>query len=498
MKIKKKFFVFIALVSISWFCFLSHSKGFSAESLITINAERVDLVEVLQSIAKQSEMNLVISKNVSGTTTVKFIDVPLSKALSCVLETNNYFWKQKDEVINVYSYEDTKQKDRFSRVTTRVYTLKHANVADLRRILMSIKSVRGRVELNERANQVVVTDTQMKIEEIETALARLDQKEILKKYQLIFAKAENVKDKLKQVIPDEKGGIFVDERTNSVVVKTTKIVLKDIDELIKGWDVPSRQVFIEAKILQITLGDSSKTGIDWQYLKGKYNLQGQFAQGITTGGIFQAGSLSRRSYEAVLEMLESSSNTDVLSSPRIVVMDNKEASILVGSSEPYLVQQKDTDTGLVTTETKFIDVGIKLRVTPAITDNDFVIMKIHPEVSSARRVAEVDNALAVDTTEADTTMIVKNGNTIILGGLIKDSNVTSVNKIPFLGSIPIVGLFFRSNTQEKVKQEIVVFITPHISNHDNNYTGMRIEAERIEELTKRSLLLRKGFSNDEQ
>jgi general secretion pathway protein D len=175
-------------------------------------------------------------------------------------------------------------------------------------------------------------------------------------------------------------------------------------------------------------------------------------------------------------------------------MNGKEASILVGSSEPYLVQTKDTDTGLITTETKFLDVGIKLIVTPTITEDGFVIMKIHPEVSSARRVAEVDNALAVDTTQADTTLMVKNGEAVILGGLIKDSNKTTVNKIPVLGDIPLLGLFFRNDIKEKVKQELVVFIMPHLMDAGQPDEIMQAEAVRIEELTKRSLLLRRHIN----
>ncbi|MDD5746762.1 MAG: type II and III secretion system protein, partial [Candidatus Omnitrophica bacterium] len=194
------------------------------------------------------------------------------------------------------------------------------------------------------------------------------------------------------------------------------------------------------------------------------------------------------------EMLEATSDTDVLSAPRVVVMNEKEASILVGSSEPYLIQTKDTDTGLITTETKFMDVGIKLIVTPKIAENGFVIMEIHPEVSSARRVAEVENALAVDTTQADTTLMVKDGDVVILGGLIKDSVKTTVNKVPILGDIPILGLFFRNDGKEKVKQELVVFISPHLMEPGKENEIMNAEAQRIEEITKRSMRLQQHIN----
>lgn len=494
----KKGFLFATVIAIQILFLIYLPALFSANKLISMEAEHVDIVSVLKSIAEQADVNLVVSKNISGLVTVKLKEVSLDEALKSVLNSNNYLYTKEDGMVNVFSYEELQQKDRLSKIQTRVYTLKYADVADLRRALLSMKSARGRIELNEKANQVIVTDTQEKIEGIEIAIARLDQQAILKKYRLIFAKAEDIKKKLEQVIPKEKGEIFVDERTNSIMVKGTPVILTNIDELISGWDVQSRQVFIEAKILQVTLDNNVKTGIDWEYLKGKYDLKGQFSLGTTSGGNFQAGTLSRRNYQTVLEMLESSSDTDVLSAPRIVVMDGKEASILVGSSEPYTVQSKDVDTGLITTETKFLDVGIKLIVSPTITEDNFVIMKIHPEVSSARRVAEVDNALAIDTTQADTTMIIKDGDTVILGGLIKDSNKITTNKIPFLGNIPILGFFFRNNIEEKVKQELIVFITPYILSLGQDSEVIKQEAERIEELTKRAKSLQQKVQNEKE
>ncbi|MBI4844955.1 MAG: hypothetical protein HY810_00510 [Candidatus Omnitrophica bacterium] len=491
---KKGFILFLLLLFI--LSFAISSKVLSAEKLISIEAENIDIVNVLKSIADQADVNLVISKNVSGAITIKLKDIPLNKALDAVLKANNYLYEIENGILNVYSYEDQRQQERFSKITTRVYTFQHADVADLQRVLLSMKSPRGYIELNEKANQVVVTDTKEKIAEIEIAIQRLDQEEILRKYRLMFAKASDVKEKLGAVIGAKKGDIFVDERTNSIVVKATPVILKYIDELIQGWDVQSKQVLIEAKILQVTLDDSTKRGFDWDYLKGKYNLQSSFAQNLTSGGIFQVGMLGRRDYQAVLEMLESSSDTDVLSSPRIVVLDGNEASILVGSSEPYLVQQKDTDTGIITTETKFLDVGIKLIVTPTITEDGFVTMKIHPEVSSARRVAEVDNALAVDTTQADTMMMVKDSDTVILGGLIKDQKKKVINKVPILGDIPVLGLFFRNDETEDVKQELVVFITPHIIAASGSNEVLKYEARRIEELTKRKMILQRQIDEN--
>ena len=497
--INKKGFLFSFLTLLSFYlicnCLVCPSVRAASDPRVSIEAENADLVSVLKTIAEQADANLVVSKSVSGTVTLKLKDVPLTQALDSVLKSNNYLYNLQDGIINVYSYSEVQQEQRFSEITTRVYTLKNADVSDLRRPLLSMKSVRGRIELNEKANQVIVTDTKEKISEIENAIAHMDQPQITKKYTLLFADAADVKTRLEEVITADKGTIFVDERTNSVIVKATPVIMNNIAGLIEGWDVQSKQVLIEAKILQVTLDNTDKTGFDWQFNPGKYDMNLSFAQGLTTGGVFQVGKIPRNNYESVLEMLKSSTNTNVLSAPRVVVLNGKEASILVGSSEPYLVQSKDIDTGLITTETKFMDVGIKLVVTPTITDDGNVIMQIHPEVSSARRVAEVENALAVDTTQADTTLMIKDGDTVVLGGLIKDSVVKTVNKLPVLGDIPLLGVFFRNNTDQKVKQELIVFITPHLLNENGSNT-IEKEAKRIEEITKRQLMLRQKIDDN--
>ena len=207
---------------------------------------------------------------------------------------------------------------------------------------------------------------------------------------------------------------------------------------------------------------------------------------MTDGGTFQIGTLSSDDYQATLEMLESNSNTEVLSSPRVVVIDNHEANILVGSEEPYITTSTDPDTGWVYEETKFKSVGLKLVVTPKIDEDNYITMIVHPEVSTARRVAEVDNALAIDTTQADTTMMVRDGETIVLGGLMKDTKSTTEKKIPFLGDIPILGWFFRSTEKEVKKTEILIFITPHILTNENRVDVCRKEIEGVMERTQTS------------
>jgi type II secretory pathway component GspD/PulD (secretin) len=285
--------------------------------------------------------------------------------------------------------------------------------------------------------------------------------------------------------------VFVDERTNTLVVKAIPETIKKVDLLMSSWDRRSLQVLIEAKILEVSLDKSKGIGINWEYLstvgENAVNVSANLAGAMSSGSILKIGTLSEDQYQVTIKALESSTNTNVLSNPRIVVIDNNEANILVGSSEPYLVTYINNDTKTQTEETKFIDVGVKLTVTPKISKDGFITLKIHPEVSSARRVTDVNNSLAVDTTQADTTVVVKDGKTIVLGGLIKDTDSKVVTKIPILGNIPVLGLFFRSTGMTKVKKEIVVFITPHILKLDGETNALSDRNQAMEEALQEAL-----------
>jgi type II secretory pathway component GspD/PulD (secretin) len=468
----------------------NYSKAY--QGLVSISAENEELSTVLYKLAEDYDLNIVISKSVSGNVTVKLSDVTLEDALTAILQPNNYAFSIEGDVVSVYSYSEFQQIERFSPLVTKVFTLQNTDVSSLRRTFQSMKSSRGKMELNLKGNQVIITDTPDKIKQFERVLKELDTRRELKKYKLKYAEAADVIDKISQLIPEDRGDVFLDERTNSIVVKAATPLLQNVDELVKGWDVQHKQVMIEAKILEVTLDNNLQLGIDWEYdspdtaKKGepaKVDLKGEFPLDLTDGGIFQIGTLSSDDYQVTLEMLETNSNTEVLSSPRVVVIDNHEASILVGSEEPYITTSTDPDTGWVYEETQFKNVGLQLIVTPKIDEDNYITMTVHPEVSTARRVAEVDNALAIDTTQADTTMMVRDGETIVLGGLMKDTKSNTDKKIPILGDIPILGYLFRSTEQETKKTEILVFITPHILTNENRE---EISAQEIEDVMERS------------
>jgi len=467
--VKSILFIFVFICFSGMSIFAEDSQEF--EQRINIDVKNMSVLDVLRLLAEQGQVNIVASRNVQGRVTAKLQDVTVEQALSAILDANNFVYATDKGIIKVLTQQDALQQEQTEKLISRVFFMNNVKAADLRPVLNSVKSPRGRVEINVVSNQVIVTDTSDKLQEIEKAILVLDRKMVTQVYDLNYADVTEMQAKLIELIPKQEGEVFIDERTNTLVVRAIPETVEKIDLLISKWDKRSQQVLIEAKILEVSVDNTKGLGINWEYIStegdGAVDVSAVLPAAISGGGILKIGTLSRDQYEVTVQALESATNTNILSNPRIVVMDNNEANILVGSSEPYLVTYIDKETNTQTEDTKFIDIGVKLNVTPKISEDDYITLKIHPEVSSARRVAEVNNSIAVDTTQADTTVVVKNGRTIVLGGLIKDTLSKVRTQVPILGNIPVLGVFFRSWADTKVKKEIVVFITPYIVKQEN-------------------------------
>jgi type II secretory pathway component GspD/PulD (secretin) len=479
----KKMFFFV-------FCFVLMA-GFSfaqQEKTITLDVKDMELTDVIRMISDQSGLNIITSKNVKGQVTINLQDIPVEKALSALLTVNNCGFIKEGDIIQVYTLPELNQKEQFSQLYTKVFRLKFVKAVDLKQTLSSLKSGRGRMEIEPKTNTIVITDTAEGLAAIEKAIAEMDKKQETKVYKLSYAKPLDLQKNLQSIIPLTEGDFLADERTNSLVVTASPLLLEKMDVLISNWDKQIPQVLIEAKILEITLDKSRLLGVEWTYQNpekhsltvGSGNLP--FPSGATSVEAFRIGVLNVDDYEVVIRALEGSSDTNLISSPRIVTLDNTEAKILIGSSEPYEIFHYDAEGHVTGTEVKFVEVGIKLTVTPKISQDGYITMNIRPEVSSPREGTVSTGALAIDTTEANAMMTVKNGNTLVMGGLIKDEKQEGVFKIPFLGDIPLIKYAFRNKYNKTVKKEIIIFITPKIISPDQpSLLGDQIELGAREE-----------------
>ena len=440
------------------------------DKLISINVKNVNIEDVLKMLAEQSNLNIIAGKNVKDTLTITLQNIPVMEALKAILEVSNYTYKKEGDIIKVYTWDDLRILQESKKLQTKVFNPKYIKVTDIEPLLQTIKSNRGKIQSNPKLNQLLVYDLEEKIKKMEDVVASIDKDRLIKRHFILdYAEPEEIKEKLAKLISTQEAEIYIDNRTHSLVIKAAPMCLDELENLIKRWDVPSKQVQIEAKIMQVSLDKNFQLGIDWEYVStnGKhrptdYDLSSKLGLSLSEGGIFRVGALSADDYQATLEMLQTTTNSNLLSEPKITVMDGHEANIMVGSTEPYIVRYIDEDTNTTTEETKFKDVGIQLTVKPRITEGGYIRLEIEPEVSSARRVAEVNNALAIDTSKVKTILMVKDGKTVVLGGLIKDERVETTKKIPILGDIPILGLLFQNKNKANLKTELIIFITPHI------------------------------------
>jgi type II secretory pathway component GspD/PulD (secretin) len=448
----------------------------------TLELKDMDMLDVLKLLSQKSGLNIVAGKNINAKITIYLKGVDVRDVLRIILETNDLAYEEDGNIIKVITARDyeTIYGNRFGdKSQVKIVRLQNATVADLIPLLTQLKSTNGKVLSDDKSNTVVLMETPAKIESMLSLIKKIDVPVQTKVFSLNYAKAEEVEKKLSEALTKNVGKIKVDKRSNKLYVTDTPTKMREISGIVSAFDVRHQEVLIEAKIVQVILSDEYKMGVDWDALLRRYHnldLTSNFNVLSSTDkkGKFSIGSIESDDYTVVVEALNSVGTTNTLSSPRIAVINNEEARILVGSTEPYVTTTTTTPASGPTTTAEsvsFIDVGVKLFVTPTINEESFITMKIRPEVSSVTdflTTSQNNKIPIVETTTAETTVMVKDGVTIVIGGLIKDELIDSVNKVPFLGDLPLAGFVFRNKDKLTRKTELVVFLTPHIISGDYN------------------------------
>jgi general secretion pathway protein D len=262
--------------------------------------------------------------------------------------------------------------------------------------------------------------------------------------------------------------VIPDQNTNSVIVVTNPENMTLVRTILDQLDRIPQQVMIETIICEATLDASDKLGVEWSFVQGK-----AFGNKGTTGNLSQnfgvqaanplgfKYTLAGGNLSAFIDALATDTKFTILSTPRIFTTNNVQASINVSQQIPYITSSVVDATGSVSNQYQFTDVGVILTVTPRITANGYVSMDVNQTASDLQNFTSF-NAPIINQRVANTTVSVKDGETIILGGIIRNTVSTTVNKIPILGDIPILGNLFKSTSKDNAKDELLVFLTPHI------------------------------------
>ncbi len=456
----------------------------SGGSRISLDLRGMDIVEALKILSSKGNLNMVIGGNIQGRVTLFLKDVEIQDALEIILISNGLAYDKKGDILYVMTQRDYEQiyGETFGgKKDVKILTPENVKAADLAKSLEQAKTRLGKIIVDDASNSVILMDSASAVTQMESIAQKLDRPMANRMFELKYAKAADIKTRVADMLTKGIGSMQADERTNKISVTDISSKISEIEKVILAFDEKLPQVLIEAKIVQVTLSDAYKLGVDWDSVFKAFHrnvrMTGTFSfSDFSTGTKATVGSVGQTNYYSLIQALKTVGDTNLLSSPRITALNNQEAKILVGESRPYATNTVVTPgSGPTTTAStlSFLDVGVKLYVTPTINKDGFVTMKIKPEVSAVTSDYEYGTPTTkvpiVSTTQAETSITVKDGSTIIIAGLVKDERSSSQDKVPFAGDLPVIGNMFKKTNNSVKKQELVIFITPHIISGDDDY-----------------------------
>jgi len=418
---------------------------------LSLNFQDIEVRAVLQLLADFTNLNMVVSDTVTGRITLRLKNVPWDQAMDIILKTKGLSMRRNDNVILVAPTEEI--------------------------------AAREKLEL----------ESQQQIEELAPLRSEL--------IQVNYAKASDLAALLKSEankLLSERGSVTIDERTNTLLIQDTAAKLSEIRELMSKLDIPVRQVLIESRIVIANndfakdLGVKLGVGYAENTLEhnvviggglpgGLVNTEGVGSPGLTQGGAvggaqslmvnlpqtlaagsggavnFLIGKVGSYLLNLELSAMQQEGKGEIISSPRVITSDQNKATIKQGVEIPY---QEASSSGATTVS--FKEAVLQLEVTPHITPDDRVIMDLKVNKDNPDFTRAVLGVPPVDTRELETSVLVDNGETVVLGGVFERTKSTNTARVPFFGDLPTVGALFRQEQNQDENSELLIFVTPKI------------------------------------
>ena len=405
--------------------------------------------------------------------------------------------------------------DKAGNQEVEIVKLEHASATEVVRVVNSIikedssKSATSalltpKMVADERTNSVVVSGEPRARERVIKIINKLDMDQAAsgntKVFYLRYAKAADVIETLNGVSKSITGAdgasngasasskinIYSNEATNSIIVNAEPNYIKEVENIIRKLDIKRAQVLVEAIIVEVSDSTSASLGIQWGNTSGGIvqftGSQVPVSSLVTTSGISSLANLNgggigfyNGNWFGLLSMVQADSRNDVLSTPSIITMDNEEAEFNVGQEVPVKTgTQTSTSEASVRYDTiERKTVGTKLKFVPQINEGDSVMLTLEQEVSSVNsNSANDENGATFDVRTIKNSVLVKSGDTVVLGGLMNNQTVESVTKVPFLGDIPILGELFKYTSSSYEKRNLMVFLRPIILREDGDYAEL--------------------------
>ncbi len=445
----------LALVLTLAVCIPAYARG----ERISIDVHDADLGDVIGLLAAESGANIVADSSVKPEkVTLHLRGVTFEDALTVLVQSHDLQVRRQNGVIIVGTSESMNrrygnQNDARSAKTV-VLALAHATPDDVAKELTAGLPEGTVIVPDKRTQSVIVTGNSDTVARAKTLAGALDAPEyagndgnLAHVYPLRYVKPAQVVADLKGVLPD--GSYVADDAQNAIVVSGNQEVQHSADQFVRSIDVPSPQVLFEVRVADIQPENTqSDVGIEF----GGYDLSGQPISGAATYA-FARNSIA---INARLNALVSNGHAQILATPKLVTLNNKEADLLIGQTYPVIYY----DARLGGQQVQFVDIGVKLRLTPTIGADGSVTAEMHPEYSAIQ--AFVGGYPVIANRKVDSTLRVRDNQTIVLGGLLRDIDSQTITKLPGLADIPILGKVFQNRQRTRERDEVVFLITPHV------------------------------------
>jgi type II secretory pathway component GspD/PulD (secretin) len=410
--------------------------------------EQFGIRDALAMLASLYKKNIVPSPGVDGQLGFRSLkDVTFEEAMDAILG-ENFKYQQQGSLIKVYTKDEFKKiKEDPERMVYQMFTLYYVSAAEAKKLVTPILSQAGRLETTTAA----VTD---------------------------FPTGES--------ITKVTGGGDATAMNDTIIVHDYPENVEQIAQLLGEIDVRPRQVLIEATVLSVTLTEDTQFGINWSTLQGVLTqipaipaAAGDITRGSSdyfksagTGQVTKTGGLTvgfaHDNIAGFIRAIEEVSDVTILANPKILAVNKQLGQVYIGKKLGY--QSQTTQTEISTTQSvEFLDTGTKLSFRPYIGNDGYIRMDIHPKDSSGT--LKANNIPDETSAELVSNIIVKDGQTIVIGGLFRNTVTTGKTQIPLLGDIPIVGVLFRGTADQSKREEVVVLLTPHIIEEPNETDG---------------------------
>jgi len=449
--------------------FQGSRKGYQGERL-SLNFQNVDVRSLLQVIADFTNLNIITSDSVQGSITLRLKDVPWDQALDIILQSKGLDMRKNGNVILVGPRDELATKEKLD---------------------LEARSQIAELEPVHSENFVI---NYQKVEDV--------------RKMLIGVPGAALPGGVSQSMISKRGSLVVDPRTNQIFVTDTSSRLEDVRRLIARIDIPVRQVMIEARIVEATdtfssdigarLGGVSVTGHSWLSSGAgsaggaSYGTSSSSPNTLSVNGVvignpnnvnlpaaslngFAPGSVGLTLFNSSItkllnlevEALELDGRGKVISSPRVITADKVKASIEEGQDIPYQSASAGGGIGQV----QFRKAVLSLEVTPQITPEGAIFLDVKVNKDTPSATVSGSGGIAIDTKNVTTQVLVENGGTIVLGGIFQETELITITKVPLLGDIPVLGNLFKDTAKTHNRDELLIFITPRIVSERVNQAG---------------------------